>query len=145
MRKLFWLLVVVLIVVLAVMFFSKSNDTQIVINGSVSDEGIEAGMAMVDSVEVFTLNSMPIQVKIVIRGNLADGCTELGEINQSIEENIIAIEMRTVREDAICTQTLVPFSKTIALEGVDDLKAGDYVVIVNGVEDHFTLEMDSES
>ncbi|PIR87873.1 MAG: hypothetical protein COU10_02155 [Candidatus Harrisonbacteria bacterium CG10_big_fil_rev_8_21_14_0_10_45_28] len=145
MKKVFWFLVIILVLVLLIMFFSRSNDTQI--NGDVTDDGevaVVEGEAMVLSVEIFILESMPIQIKAVVRGDFADGCTEMGEISQSFENNVFIVKMLTVRErDAMCTEALVPFSETITLENTVGLKAGEYSVLVNGVEDKFTLDADN--
>lgn len=148
MKKIFWFLVIILVLVLLVMAFSQSNDSQIIGDGEVVDEGdvaVVEGEAMVKTVEVFMLESMPVQIKAVVRGDLADGCTEIGEISQSLEDDVFMVTIKTVRDkEAMCTQALVPFSETITLENVVGLKAGEYSVLVNGVEDKFTLDVNNK-
>jgi hypothetical protein len=41
-----------------------------------------AGGATVDSAELFIMESFPVQVSLLISGNLADGCTTIREIRQ---------------------------------------------------------------
>ncbi len=86
------------------------------------------GPAPVDSVIVTLENG---QWVATVTGNLPDGCTEIGEITQSIEGNTIKVAVNTTRPaDAMCTQALAPYSQTVVLQTPD---TGEYTVEVNGV------------
>ena len=101
------------------------------------------GIAVVESLEIRILESFPVQVHVVASGNLPDGCTTVDEATQIREGNTFEVTITTVRPaDAFCTQALVPFEEVIPLEVVG-LEAGTYTVIVNGVSDSFTLDVDN--
>ena len=103
-------------------------------------------LASVESVEIQILESFPVQVNVVVRGNLADGCTEIDQIEQrrDLENKRFEITITTSRDpDKICTQALVPFEETIPLD-VRDLPAGTYTVDANGVQATFELQQDNK-
>ncbi len=103
------------------------------------EEPTGENLAAVDSIEVRILESDPVQVEVVARGNLADGCTELDEPMVMRDGTQFGVMLTTQRPaDAICTQALVPFEQVIALD-VTDVEPGDYTVDVNGVIETFTL------
>ena len=146
-------------IVLLVYVFSLENevsDGDIVIKNPEDsdaiepDDGVEPvgvveGLAVVEEVEIFMLESFPVQIKAVARGYLNDGCTSLGEIKQNLSGNIFSITINKVRSgDLLCTQAIVPFSEIISLENTVGLAAGDYVVSVNDVEAEFSLDVDNE-
>jgi inhibitor of cysteine peptidase len=96
-------------------------------------------LAMVDTVEVRLLESSPVQAEVVARGNLADGCTEIGDPAVLLSDNEFQVTLPTSRPaDAMCTQALVPFEQIIPLD-VTDAASGEYTVVVNGVTGTFTL------
>ena len=103
------------------------------------------GPAQVDEITVQILESFPVQVEVLIRGNLPDSCTDVDQVDQQFdpEENVFWIEITTVRTtDDACAQVLAPFEETVPLE-VYGLPAGTYTVDVNGVTDTFTLSTDN--
>jgi inhibitor of cysteine peptidase len=101
------------------------------------------GEPMVESVDVQILESFPVQVQAVVRGNLADGCTALDEVTTTREGNLFRIRLTSVRPaDAVCTLALVPFEEVVSLD-VLGLPAGEYTVDANGVTATFTLAMDN--
>ncbi len=96
-------------------------------------------LAMVDAIGIRILESDPVQVEVVVRGNLADGCTQINETLVSREGNQYQVILTTQRPpDAICTQALVPFEEIISLD-IEDASPGEYTVDVNGVVDTFSL------
>jgi inhibitor of cysteine peptidase len=102
-----------------------------------------AGGATVDSAELFIMESFPVQVSLLISGNLADGCTTIREIRQERSGAEFTVTVVTERDpEAICTMALVPFAERIALE-VEGLAAGDYTVNVHGVTADFRLDIDN--
>lgn len=106
--------------------------------------GLVEGEAAVGSIEILILESFPVQVHVVARGNLPDGCTQIDEVSTQQEGDAFYVTITTVRDaDAMCTQATVPFEERIVLD-VLGLKAGTYTVDVNGVTDTFTLDVDNE-
>ncbi len=104
------------------------------------------GKADVDQVELLIMESFPVQVAAVARGNLRDGCTEIDDVTTDFdaESKTFTVEITTVRDrDAMCTQALVPFEERIELD-IYGLPAGTYTVDVNGVRETFTLDVDNE-
>jgi inhibitor of cysteine peptidase len=105
--------------------------------------GVTIGAAHVEEMGLLILESFPVQVNVHVTGWLGDGCTTLDQVTQVQTGNTITVRITTARPtDAICTQQLVGFEKTIALD-VAGLPAGTYTVDVNGVIDTFTLSVDN--
>ena len=99
--------------------------------------------ATVDSIQVLPLESFPVQINVVARGELPDGCTQLEEVVQQQSGNTFRVILTTLRDPSqICTEALVPFEETIPLE-VAGLPAGAYSVMVNGISGSFTLDADN--
>jgi inhibitor of cysteine peptidase len=102
-----------------------------------------AGRARVEEIEIVILESFPVQVNVVARGNLPDGCTAIDRIEQQRQGDAFLVTITTVRPASqMCTQALVPFEQVISLD-VAGLKAGTYMVNVNGVQDTFELAVDN--
>lgn len=101
------------------------------------------GLAMVDSIQILTLESFPVQVNVQVRGDLPDGCTSINEIISQRDGNAFTVAVTTFRDsDRMCTQALVPFTEMIPLD-VLGLEAGTYTVSVNGITGSFTLAVDN--
>ena len=114
--------------------------------GDPSTDDVIRGEATVEEVDLQIMESFPVQVAAIARGNLSDGCTEIDEVRSSFdaENKTFMVTITTVRdEDAVCTQALVPFEERIALD-VRGLSAGTYTVDVNGVRETFTFDVDNE-
>lgn len=104
---------------------------------------VEIGLAVVDSIDILMMESMPVQVTVVARGNLPDGCTSIGEAATQREGNAFVVTLTTTRpQDAICTEALVPYEQPIPLD-VAGLPAGAYTVTVNGAGGTFELAVDN--
>jgi inhibitor of cysteine peptidase len=106
----------------------------------------EVGQAMVDSIDITLKESFPVQVDVLVKGNLPDGCTELGDAKQQLLGKTFNINLETRKlkdADVMCTQALVPFEETIALENVVGITAGEYTVNVNGVSKTFVMDVDN--
>ncbi len=108
------------------------------------EEFVYGQNAVVETLEVFLLESFPVQAKAQISGYLPDGCTELDEI--SVEQNemdfILTLKTRRPGGDILCTEALVPFEETVDLD-ILGLKAGTYRVIAQDQEAIFTLDVDN--
>jgi uncharacterized protein YgiM (DUF1202 family) len=103
-------------------------------------------VAIVKSVDVLILESFPVQVNVVIRGDLPDaGCTTIASVEQVRQGNTFRLTLVTTTDPlALCAQALTPFEEVVALD-VKDLPAGVYVVDVHGVEGTFELAVDNTS
>ncbi len=105
--------------------------------------GVITGLAMVDQIEILTLESFPVQIHVRVMGSLPDGCTSVGAVHNTLTEQTFRVEVQTTRPaDRMCTQQIVPFEQTVPLD-VAGLAAGTYTVDVNGVTGTFTLSMDN--
>lgn len=95
--------------------------------------------AQVQSVEIQFMQTNPVQVNAVARGNLTEACATFAEPQLSFTTNTFMIKLLTVSpSDRGCLQVTTPFEQTIPLN-TTDLPAGDYTVKVNGVSAVFTL------
>jgi len=111
--------------------------------GSGGEEPPTSGTAQVDSIDLLILESFPVQITAMVRGNLPDGCTTIDQIAQERQGNTFEVTITTKRPAGkMCTQALVPFEEAIALE-VNGLPAGTYTVSVNGTTGAFTLDVDN--
>ncbi|RPI50641.1 MAG: hypothetical protein EHM56_10565 [Chloroflexi bacterium] len=105
--------------------------------------GVIRGEPTVESLDVLILESFPVQVNVVVRGALGDGCTTLDEVTTTREGNLFRIRLTSQRPaDAVCTLALVPFEEVVPLDVVG-LPAGQYTVDANGVTETFELAIDN--
>ncbi len=100
------------------------------------------GLAPVEEIEIVILESFPVQINVIVSGNLPDPCTEIFEVLQEKEGNTFFITIKTYRSPGFCIQVLAPFEEIIPLE-VYGLPAGTYTVDVNGLQGTFDLEVDN--
>lgn len=99
--------------------------------------------APVDQVEILIMESFPVQINVIVNGNLPDGCTTLDAVEQTRTDNTYQITLMARRPaDAVCTQQLTPYQEIIPLDVVD-LPAGNYTVNVNGTLAGFALASDN--
>ncbi len=101
------------------------------------------GQAKVDSLEVLILNTVPLQVQVVARGTLPDGCTGIEAVSITRKNNEFRGLITTTRPAAaVCPDRVMPFERVIPLD-VAGLPAGEYAVIINQGEASFRLETDN--
>ena len=101
------------------------------------------GVANVESVEILILESFPVQINLIIQGNLPNGCAEIDRTVVEQEGNNFDVAVTTVQEAGqVCTEALVPFEEIVPLD-VLGLEAGTYTVTVNDVQSSFTLDVDN--
>jgi inhibitor of cysteine peptidase len=100
--------------------------------------------AQVRSIEILLLESFPVQVNAVIRGDLPDAsCTKIASVEQVREDNTFRLRLVTTTDPlARCAQALTPFEQVVSLD-VQDLRAGTYTVEVGGVQGTFKLDVDN--
>lgn len=109
----------------------------------VQSGGERGQTAIVDDLEILILESFPVQVNVVVSGNLPDGCTSLDEFDVEQEGNTFNIIIWTIRApEALCTLALVPFEESVPLD-VEGLEAGEYTVIAQNQTATFTLDVDN--
>jgi len=138
--KKFFYIILALAAVLVVFVLVKKNKK------SGEDSKYEIGQASIREVDVVLKESFPVEVNVIVKGDLPDGCTDLGSINQNLVGNVFNIKLETKKlkdTDVMCTQALVPFESNIPLENVVGVSAGEYVVNVNGVEKSFKMDVDN--
>ena len=101
--------------------------------------------AVVESIKIYIKESFPMQVDVYASGNLSDGCTKISGVQKSLDDKTFNVSIMTERPaHMVCTQALVPFEETIALD-VMGLKAGTYTVDVNGIKETFIMPVDNEA
>lgn len=99
--------------------------------------------AAVESTEILLLESFPVQVQVIVKGYLPDGCTEIDSIEEERDGNTFTVTITTKRpRDLMCTQAIVFYEKVVPLN-VYGLKAGKYIVNVNSVTGSFELPTDN--
>lgn len=99
----------------------------------------EQGGAMVESVEVLILESLPVQIHVLVKGHLPDACARIEGHQLEQSGNTIDISLNTTwPANQRCMAALTPFEQTISL-AVDELTPGEYTVEVDGVSETFTL------
>ena len=103
-------------------------------------------VAVVKSIEILLLESFPLQVNAVIRGDLPDaGCTKIASVDQVREGNTFRLTLVTTTDPlALCAQALTPFEQVVALD-VNGLPAGTYAVQAGDVQQTFTFDVDNIS
>lgn len=104
----------------------------------IPEEEIVTNEAMVETVDVLIMESMPVQVAVEITGNLPDGCTTIDTIEATREGTTFTINIITRRDPlALCTEALVPFGERVSLDVVG-LESGTYTVNVIGRDETVT-------
>lgn len=116
-----------------------NNDGDTVVDGT-----YVYGDAPVENIDILILESFPVQVQVIAKGNLPDGCTVIDQKTQKRVGNTFTVLITTKRpQDAICTLALKPFEERISLD-VAGLPKGTYTVDVNGVKKTFKLDADNK-
>ncbi len=138
MKKLLIVLGVVILAIVIVVLIKKNKNTEV--------DNFAIGEAAVSSVSIAFQESFPLGVQVEVEGDLPDSCTELGDVIQTRNEKTgdFIVTLQTKKPlDAVCAQVLSAFDTSFVLEGTDGLPKGDYTVIVNGVKESFTFEVDN--
>jgi hypothetical protein len=143
MKQSVWKMALLLLVGVLAVAACGSQPTQAPVVETPADDGVLYGEATVETIEILILESFPVQVQVVARGYVSDGCTEIDEIQREREDQTFMVTITTIRPSgALCTEAIVPFEESIALD-VNGLPAGTYTVDVNGVSGTFELAMDN--
>jgi inhibitor of cysteine peptidase len=110
----------------------------------VTEVPTQASVAVVKSIEILLLESFPLQVHAVVRGDLPDaGCTTIASLDQVRQGNTFRLTLVTMTDPlALCAQALTPFEEVVPLE-VHGLPAGTYTVEAGGVQQTFEFTVDN--
>jgi inhibitor of cysteine peptidase len=97
------------------------------------DANLTRGEAYVDSSQLLTLESFPLQFMLNLKGNLPTPCNQLRiAVSPPDAENKVNVEVYSViNPDEICVQVLAPFEVNYSL---GSFPAGTYSLWVNGVK-----------
>ena len=109
---------------------------------SISEPPEEDGVSIADmpigEIEVLLAESHPVQVTIEVNGWLPDSCTTHHETHLTQEGNTITIQITTIRPKGFaCATVATEYQERVS---IGTLPAGDYIVIVNNVEQEFRIE-----
>jgi hypothetical protein len=98
-------------------------------------------MAVVQSVEIQIVESQPLGVNAIIRGQLPDdGCTKVPGIGQTRDGNTFRLFLSTVTDPSTqCAPFPTPFEFVVALVDIGNLPIAKYTVNANGFEQTFEL------
>ncbi len=103
------------------------------------DRKLERGNASVENSELLVMESYPVQIMLVLEGNLPTPCNQLRvAANPPDVQNRIQVDVYSVFDPTqVCAQALKPFKANI---GLGSFPTGHYSVWVN---DEMTGEFDS--
>jgi uncharacterized protein YkwD len=102
----------------------------------------ETGAAQITGFEILKVAAAPPDVRVVARGQLADGCTRLETPVVQRQGQTFQITISTVRvAQAACPPGPVDFERVIALD-LAGVAPGAYTVSVNGLTSSFDLPAD---
>ena len=97
------------------------------INAATGEE-VEVG-----NVEILTVGSNPANFFADVSGLLPDGCSQIGENVQEVNNSTIEVTLYSTRSDDDCSfLNPTPFKERVSLD-VRAIPAGTYSVEVNGV------------
>jgi hypothetical protein len=95
------------------------------------DSNLLIGNVYLDSTELLTLESTPLQFMLALKGSLPTPCNQLRvDVSRPDSENKIIVDVYSVtKPDEICAQVLQPFEENFPL---GSFPAGHYTLWVNG-------------
>lgn len=99
---------------------------------------VEAQLS-VSSIEVLKVVSVPLQVRVLVKGSLPGTCYQLGPeaVNSASNFFVILLQAKQIA-GSTCSQADIPFERVITLDH-SDLHPGTYQIEVNGVKASFEL------
>lgn len=138
-----------LIILMLMLIFALSACSPLSIFALNSEEPVEEPTAvyqedvLVESLEVLFLESFPVQVHVIVRGQLPDACSFIEMVEQESGEDFFIITLHNARQPNMrCAPQPTPFVEQVPLD-VLGLPAGTYTVTVHGVETTFELPVDN--
>lgn len=101
---------------------------------------IEINLAPIHEVDVYFMESFPVQVGVHIKGGLKDGCTTFHDTVVTRSDNSVKIEVTTQRpRDAMCTQVYSYFEENLNI-GSEFSTGTTYTLIVNDYTTTFVYQ-----
>lgn len=98
----------------------------------------------VQSVVIQFMQTDPVQVNAIVRGNLTESCAKFGDTQTSYASNTFHIKLLKVSPtDRGCAQVITPYEQTIPLN-TTGLTPGTYTVVANGVSTTFNIPTETE-
>ena len=96
-----------------------------------ADNNLIRGNAYIESTDLLTMESYPLQFTLTISGSLPTPCNQLRvEVKPPDEENNIIVDVYSlIAPDTMCVEMLQPFSQNIPL---GSFPSGHYTLWVNG-------------
>jgi hypothetical protein len=97
------------------------------------DSSLQPGEAYIDSSEILLLESYPVQVRLLLKGNLPNPCYQLRAlVLDPDDQNRIDVEVYSVVDpEMICAEVLEPFETGVPIGSFAD---GIFTVWLNGEE-----------
>jgi heat shock protein HslJ len=120
----------------------SSDEGNIVDSGNAVETGTEKTDVIVDGIDLLVMESFPVQVEAIVRGNLSNGCVVLDGVSVKRTDQGFLIEVETHVEGDFCTQAQVPFEERVSLD-VLGLPAGTYTVRAGEVSADLTFDVDN--
>lgn len=110
---------------------SYPNEPQVDYAPKPDDALLTRGEAYIDSKDLLTLESYPLQFMLNLKGNLPTPCSQLRIfVNPPDAENKILVDVYSVSDpNAICVQVLSPFEVNVPL---GSFAPGYYILLING-------------
>lgn len=96
-----------------------------------SDSNLVRGSVLLDSTELLSMESFPLQFMLALKGSLPTPCHELrAALSPPDSQNKIVLDIYSVVDpNSICAQVLEPFEENIPL---GSFPTGHYTLWVNG-------------
>ena len=99
--------------------------------------------AKIQHLDIQVLESYPVQVQVVVQGQLPEACSQIDEVLEDRQGDTFTLKILVAQPTQNhCHARATTFERIIPLT-VDDLKAGRYTVNVNGVREEFELTLDN--
>lgn len=107
----------------------------------------EVQPAYINEIEIEIIQSDPVQVHVLVSGDLPSPCYLVESINKRYADELFEISVNVgltpdAKEGMVCPQVLQPFDIVVPLE-VYGLPAGSYKVYLNGKSASFILDKDT--
>jgi hypothetical protein len=98
---------------------------------SPADSALTRESVYLDSIDLLTMESYPLQFSLALAGNMPTPCNQLRvDVSPPNAENQILVDVYSLSTPGtICTEVLQPFSQNVPL---GSFPAGHYTVWVNG-------------
>jgi len=99
----------------------------------------------ISEVDVRYLDTNPVQIELIIRGQLPDQCQYEFYSVENRQENVIKITLKGIHPADSCEQSSQEIVHILLLgrdmaEANRGFKPGDYILIVNGYQIGFSIE-----